>query len=157
MPCEGSFPGRTAATLLPVPADGDHLSRYCKPTAVGRDGLPTTAAFEMRENEEYLSVNWLEYFGSRDLDAAVGRVREAFRRKGFRVRPNGRFAVFGVGAAKAAVESAVGRPARIKHLPVENDESHAGLSGYTSQELSAAVELRMLVRRDNVHPGVSGS
>ena len=138
-----------------MPADDDHLSRYCKPTAVGRDGLPTTAAFELRENEEYLSVNWLEFFGLKDLGAAVERVREAFRRKGFRVRRNGRFVVIGVGSARAAVESAVGRPARIEHLPLDDDESHAGLSGYTSQDLSAAVELRMLVRGENVHPAIS--
>ncbi len=36
------------------------------------------AAFRPRPNEDYLSVNWLEYFRAPDLSAAVVMVREAF-------------------------------------------------------------------------------
>ncbi len=136
--------------------EDDHLSRYCKPTAVGRDGLPTAAAFELRPNEDHLSVNWLEYFGSRDLGTAVERVREAFRRKGYQLRRNGRFAVVGVGAAKTAVAEAVGRPGRVEHLPLSDDESHAGIFGYAADDLAVAVELRARVRREQVYPAVFG-
>ena len=136
------------------PPDDDHLSRYCKPTAVGRDGLPTAAAFELRPNEDYLSVNWLEYLDSRNLAAAVERVRETFRRKGYRLRSNGRFAVVGVGAVQAAVTETAGRPGHVEHLPLEDDESHAGLFGYTADDLAVAVELRVLIQREHVHPAV---
>ena len=115
------------------------------------------SAFELKLGENYLSVNWLEYFDSPDVGAAVEHVRETFRSKGYRFRPNGRFAVIGVGAAKNAVTEVVGRPGRVEHLPLDNDESHAGLSGYTVGDLAVAVELRALVRREHVHPAVSGS
>ena len=36
-----------------------------------------------RQGEEYLSVNWLEYFGETDSGAAVERVREVFRGKNY--------------------------------------------------------------------------
>lgn len=132
--------------------DDDHLSRYCKPTAVGPDGLPMAAAFELRPTEHHLSVNWLEYFDSPHLGAAVERVREAFRRKGYGLRRNGRFAVLGIGEAKSAVAEAIGHLGRVEHLPVDDDESHAGLFGYTADDLAVAVELRVRVRREHVHP-----
>ena len=115
------------------------------------------AAFELKPGEDHLSVNWLEYFDSPDVGAAVEHVRETFRSKRYRFRPNGRFAVIGVGAAKNAVTEVVGRPGRVEHLPLDNDESHAGLSGYTVGDLAVAVELRALVRREHVHPALSGS
>ena len=140
--------------LLP---DDHHFSRYCKPTAVGRDGLPMAAAFELRPGEEHLSVNWLEYFDTRDLGATVECVREAFRRKRYRIRRNGKFVVVSVGAALAAVAETVGRRGRVEHMPLEDDESHAGLFGYTADDLAVAVELRILIQREDVHPALSGS
>ena len=137
-----------------APSNNDHLSRYCKPTAVGRDGLPTSAAFELRPNEEYLSVNWLEYVDSSSLETAVMRVRRAFIRKEYRLRRNGRFAVVGVGAARTAVKETVGRLGRVEHLPFDTDKSHAGLFGYTSDDLAVAVELRALVQCEDVYPAL---
>ena len=138
---------------VPLP-DEHHVSRYCKPTAVGRDGLPTAAAFELKPGEEYLSVNWLEYFDTPDLGVAVERVRETFRRKRYRVRRNGRFAVVNVGAALTAAAEVVGRRGRVDRIPLEDDDSHAGLFGYTVDDLAVAVELRVLIRPEHVHPAV---
>ena len=136
--------------------DDHHLSRYCKPTAVGHDGLPTAAAFELRPDEDHLSVNWLECLDAPDLGAAVERVRQTFCRKGYQLRRNGKFAVVSVGAALAAVAETVGRRGRVEHLPLEDDESHAGLFGYSADDLAVAVELRALIQREHVHPAVSG-
>ncbi len=36
------------------------------------------AAFELRQCEEYLSVNWLECLDVSSLDAAVSKVRAVF-------------------------------------------------------------------------------
>ena len=38
--------------------DADHVSRYCSPGRI-EDGLPAAAAFELRPQDQYLSVNWL--------------------------------------------------------------------------------------------------
>ena len=137
-----------------LPTD-DHLSRYCKPTAVGQDGLPMAAAFELGPGEGHLSVNWLEYFGAPDPEAAVDRVRNAFHTKGYRLGRNGRFAVLNVGAVKTTVSETVERPVRIEHLPIEDDESHSGILGYTADDLAAAVAIKALVSRENVFPAVA--
>ena len=135
--------------------DDDHVSRYCRPTAVGRDGLPLAAAFELRPGEDHLSVNWLERLGEPDLDGAIERVRTVFHARGYRVKPTGRFAVLGVGAVKATVSETVNRTARIEHLPLDDDESHSGVFGYTADDLAVAVAIKELVRHENVHPAVA--
>ena len=135
--------------------DDDHASRYCKPTAVDDDGLPMTGAFVPRNGEDYLSANWLEYFTEPDLSRAVQRVRAAFRNKGYALRPQGCFAVLNVGAVKTVVLEAVGRTLRIDHLPLNNDPSHAGILGYSADDLAVAVELKALVRNQDVHLAVT--
>ena len=141
-----------SAVALP---DDHHLSRYCKPPAVARDGLPMVAAFELRPGEDYLSVNWLEYFGAPNLDAAIESIRNAFRAKGFGLRPNGRFAALNVGTVKAAISGAVAGTVRVEHLPVDDDESHGGVFGYTADDLAVAVAIRELVGSENMHPAVA--
>lgn len=135
------------ADLLP---DGDHVARYCKPSAVGLDGLPMPAAFELRPKEDYLSVNWLEFLHASDLGAAVGEVRTAFRRKGYHVKPNGRFAVLEVGEVKAAVVAITGT-ASVEHRRLDDDESHSGVFGYTADDFAVAVEIAALAGPDCVH------
>ena len=113
------------------------------------------AAFELRANEDHLSVNWLEYFGAQVPEAAVGHVRRAFEAKGYRLGRNGRFAALNVGAAKTAVSETVGGPARIEHVPVDDDESHSGIFGYATDDLAVAVAIKALVIRKNVFPAVA--
>ena len=122
---------------------------------MGPDGLPIAAAFELKPNDDYLSVNWLDYFGDHDIE--IERVREAFHRKGYRLRKNGRFAEISVGAAIAAVAEVVGRPGWVEHLPEDDDESHAGLHGYVESDLAVAVELRALIQHEHICPAVSES
>ena len=113
-----------------------------------------STAFIPRQNEDHLSVNWLEYFGETELNAAVERVREVFRSKDFTLRPNGRFAVLNVEAAKTGVLEAVRLTLNINHLPCNDDPSHAGILGYASEDLAVAIELAALVAFQDVHPAV---
>lgn len=135
--------------------DDNHLSRYCKPSAIGRDGLPLAAAFELRSGEDYLSVNWLECLGAPDLDAAIECIRNVFRTKGYRLKPSGRFAALNAGAVKTAVSEHVEGAVRIEHLPLDDDRSHRGVFGYTADDLAAAVAIRELVSRESVHPAAA--
>lgn len=134
----------------PLP-DEAHVSRYCRPGAVGQDGLPLVAAFQLKGGEDYLSVNWLEYFQALDQETAITHVREAFRTKSYGVRTNGRFVVLGVKDAKEAVSAVTGRPARVDHLPLKDDPSHSGIFGYAADDLAVAAELKALVGRACVH------
>ena len=58
----------------PLP-DQDHVARYGKPSAMGTDGLPKVAAFELRERDSSLSVNWIEYFGE-DRETSLQEIRQ---------------------------------------------------------------------------------
>ena len=111
------------------------------------------AAFLSRSGDEYLSVNWLEYCGLPDLEAAVGHVRTQFQGRGCGLRRNGRFAVPNVGKAKAAVSQQVQRQLRIDHQPRFGDESHAGIHGYSSTDLAVAAELALAIH-ETVYPAV---
>ena len=110
------------------------------------------AAFELRSAEGYLSVNWLEYLGAPDLDAAIECVREAFHTKGYSLKPTGRFAVLNVGEMKTAILDKVDGDVHIKHLPLADDASHSGIFGYTATDLAVAVAIKELVNLGNVHP-----
>ena len=133
--------------------DADHVSGYCKPSAVDRQGRPMAAAFLPRSDEEFLSVNWLEYCGLSDLEAAVGHLRTQFQGRGYGLRRNGRLAVLNVGTAKAAVSQQLQRQLRIDHQPRVGDESHAGIHGYSSTDLTVAAELALAIH-ETVYPAV---
>jgi len=139
------------------------MARYCSPSRMGSDGLPTSDAFKNRLNESYLSVNWLEYFGRTDIESAIEDVRGAFAGKRYRLSSNGRFAVLNVYEAKNAAAAAV-EPLRlqidIRHSPTTDDPSHAGIFGYGEDELldlRLAVELRRLVSVEHVFLAVKES
>ena len=138
----------------PLP-DDDHAARYCKPSTVDEEGLPMASAFKPRIDEEYLSVNWLEYFKTREPAVGVQHVRDAFRQKNYRLRPTGRFAVIDVGGAKQAVREGVGKELRIDQRPLDDDPSHAGIHGYAADDLAVAVELKVLVGREDVYAAVT--
>lgn len=142
----------------PLP-DRDHLSRYCKPSTVGERGQPMASAFAIRPGEGYLSVNWLEHFGvpiseSGGTEAALNRVRETLRSKGFRLRSNGRFALLNVGKVKTTIRRTFGRSLHVNHLPLPNDESHAGILGYTERDRMIAAEIKAAVRAEDVRTAV---
>ena len=136
----------------PLP-DEHHVARYCKPSSV-EDGLPSAEAFTLKRDEEYLSVNWLEYFNAPDISAAVERVREAFRNKRYQVRRNAGFAVLNVETAKHAVHNATEATPAIKHLPARNDPSHSGIFVGTADNFAIAVQLAALVTPENMHAAV---
>ena len=133
--------------------DADHVSRYCSPGRID-DGLPSAAAFELRPQDQYLSVNWLEYWGLSDLGVALDRVREEFD---LRVNENGRFAVLNVSEVKTAVDKVTQRRSSITHQPTANMESHAGVFGFLANDFEVAAELAEIVRTENVFPAVGGS
>ncbi len=142
----------------PLP-DRNHVSRYCKPSTVGERGQLMASAFSIRPGEGYLSVNWLEHFGMpidepRGTEAALDRVRETLRSKGFRLRSSGRFALLNVGKVKTTIRRTFGRSLHINHLPLPDDASHAGVLGYTEQDRMIAAEIRAAVRAEDVRSAV---
>ncbi len=133
--------------------DGNqHVSRYCKPQCVGADGLPLGCAFDLRDQERYLSVNWLEYFEELCLAKAIDRVRQVFHDKGFKTARRGRFATLQVNQIELIISSLSPNPFRIMHLPSQNDPSHSGIYGYTATDKSIALRISALARAQDMYP-----
>ncbi len=107
--------------------DSDHVSRFCKPATID-DGIVTGLAFRLREGEEYLSVNWLEYLACDDRSTQIAALRDVFERKFSKVSATARFAVLNVGALCAYVRSE-SRDLTVVHEPERDDESHCGVHG----------------------------
>ena len=59
----------------------DHISRYASAMRCTEDGEVTGAAFMLRHNEEFLSVNWLEFFHLDNRQEEIRAVRNALRVK----------------------------------------------------------------------------
>lgn len=138
--------------MNPLP-DADHVARYCKPSTVDERGRPLATAFALRNGEDHLSVNWLEYFDQHS-DLAVNQVRRTLQDAGFQLRANGRFALLNVGTVKAAVKRSLGLSLHVSHMPRKQDPSHAGVFGYTGSDLMVAAEMRALVGPDDVRRAV---
>lgn len=131
----------------------DHVARYCKPPCVRADGLPLACAFQLRLklNENYLSVNWLEYFNELNLARAVDCVRQVFRNKGYRPASSGRFAVLQVDQIKSVISSLSPKPFRVKYLPTAKDPSHTGIFGYTASDKLIALKISELACAEDMH------
>ena len=142
--------------------NADHVARYCKPSEVdhGTD-KPKVGAFQRKvdasskKKEDYLSVNWLEYFDTPDRRSAVECVRRAFRTKNYSVRGNGRFVTFNVAAAKSAALAVSGSELFFTHLPCDDDPSHSGIFGYPDDDLEIATELKVLITDEDVFQAVA--
>ena len=118
---------------------GDRVSRYCKPSSV-IDGRLLPCAFEIRRREDYLSVNWIEHPGARDLEAAIDVVCRVLRSK-IKVKSGGRMAVIGVGTAMSVALDAANKRIRIRHVSRPDDESHSGIFGYAHDDTAIAAAL----------------
>jgi hypothetical protein len=127
-----------------------HVSRYCKPASVS-DGLPLGSAFTLRNKENCLSVNWLEYYGS-DLDKAIECVRQAFQNKQYSLSHKGIFAVLRAGEVKSVILKRSSAPVFIKHQPSKHDPSHSGICGHPDSDPRVLLDLAKLVQRNDVYP-----
>jgi len=120
----------------PVP-DNDHVARYCKPSTVVEGEIQATA-FMTREDEEYLSVNWLEELKCPDRASEIRELQDLYRRKFNRVAATARIAIVNVGTVLASVssESPDQRLLRILHEPITTpaDPSHAGIYNIPSDD-----------------------
>lgn len=82
--------------------DYAQVVRYVSPSYVRDDGRVNGAAFQLRPNEKWLSVNWPGYFADLDKSEQINEVRRLSR---LHLRKNGRFAELNVGTAKQAVRA----------------------------------------------------
>lgn len=120
----------------PLPADA-HVSRYFGAATKGKNGRPTAMSFLPRyENEEYLSVNWLEHLRLGDRFEEVAEIRSVLATK-LTLGKSAGIAVLNVGEIQRNLRnnSPDRRRIRILHRPDEPDNkpdpSHSGIFDIT--------------------------
>ena len=100
--------------------DDAHVVRYVSPSYMRDDGHVNGAAFQLRSNEERLSVNWLDFFSSLDKTEQINEVRRLSRLK---LSRNGRFAELNIDVAKQAVQAVLPN-LRFVHDPLPDDDEY---------------------------------
>ena len=137
----------------PIPGE-HHVTRYCSPVRVD-DGAPMASAFELRTDEQFLSVNWLECWGDAPVTEALEWVRHEVGR-GLQLREGGVFAILNVDDVKVAVTRITGAAPRVTHQPTPIMQSHAGVFDFGVQHRDVAVELAVLAKTSRIELARSG-
>lgn len=108
--------------------DKDHISRYCAPKTIREDSKIGASAFILRESEESLSVNWLEYLNCSDRESEIAEIRRVYSLK-LDVRAKAKLAVLNVGEMcnKVKTESPDRRSLDVLHEQENDDQSHSGI------------------------------
>jgi len=108
--------------------DKDHISRYCAPKTIREDGKIGASAFILRESEESLSVNWLEYLNCSSRESEIAEIRRVYSLK-LNVKAKAKLAVLNVGkmSNKVKNESPDRRSLYALHEKENNDPSHSGI------------------------------
>ena len=120
----------------------DHIMRYVPWSKLRRDGNDTVLgflpqAFQLREGEEALSVNWVEYFPN-----PATRVHDCVRALR-QARSAGKKSAFGVGNVETIKQTCLDRgiKVRILHEPKEGEPAHAGIRRLPRDDLTLLAAL----------------
>ncbi len=107
--------------------DQNHIARFCRPMQTSEGQIQATA-FMLREDEESLSVNWLEFLNCSSRESEITKIRTIYSET-FTVGARARIAILNVGEVRKKVltESPDGRNLEVLHDPLINDLSHSGI------------------------------
>ena len=107
--------------------DQNHIARFCRPLQVNEEQIQATA-FMLREGEECLSVNWLEFLNCSNRENEITKLRTIYSET-FTVGARAKIAVLNVGDVhdKVLTESPDSRNLEVLHDPAMNDPSHSGI------------------------------
>jgi hypothetical protein len=115
--------------------DRDHISRYCPFTKISETTRkPSGAAFQLRPNETYISVNWLEHFSSLSRDEQIEEIRKVLALKMKGIGATAKLAIYNAGEIVQKFSSPADS-VRVLHEPLLNpvaDPSHAGIFDFDS-------------------------
>ena len=132
----------------------NRVARFCKASSI-LEGQPTGASFLLRQNESYLSVNWLEKLGLSTLDKELTSLLSIYNKtfKEGTITARTRTAILHVDKTIEHVSDATeGKTSLIvTHEPSKNTKSHAGIWGYSFAENMIAELIAQSVIPENVH------
>jgi len=126
----------------------DNVVRLCGGSHLDPDtGSPGPGAFMLREDESYLSVNWLEYFEQRTHEERLLEIRQVLANKRT-IGSSARLALLSIGHAIREVGD---NPLLFfTHEPIDSpnlvsDLSHSGINNIQSFEILVAEKLAQAV------------
>ena len=108
--------------------DKHHVMRYCDPKHFDGEKL-SDAAFLLRNSEQCLSFDWLEFFN--DTKSASQRLKSVQQAVGKRlkIKTDGKFARISVGSVKRRNQNL-----SVKYAPSKKSKSHAEICPYAGTE-----------------------
>lgn len=133
--------------------DQDRVARYCSPTHVA-DGRVEATAFRLRPNDEYLSINWLEFLNCLNRESEINELRRTYSAKGLITRRKGRIVILNVGEIcdKVRRETPDTRNLYVLHNPESNDPSHSGIYELRQDDALIAELIREAIQE--IHPAL---
>ena len=124
--------------------DSDHVVRYCSPKHVDK-GRIAESAFELRSNDKYFSVNWLECFEQFNDNERLKAIENSLD---ITVKSDGKFAQIHVGNAKQK-----NKDIQIKYKPtLPKNISHAGIHPPSKENLESTLLLANLFADADIFP-----
>ena len=125
--------------------DSDHISRYCPFQKLNEDGWPGPVAFQLGDNEEYVSVDWLEFFLKDSREEQLQNVRSILKKRGYTLQKYAKLAVLNVGYTKDKVKHGCNNNHEIyvAHRPTlgANIDSHSGIFKCNSLYIATLIAL----------------
>jgi hypothetical protein len=94
------------------------VARYCRPSALDEQRNPNALCFELRKREKYLSVYLLDYFKKPTEPENVAEVKLEMERKGFNLKPSGKFAVLDIEDSKNRIEEISYKELNLPHCGI---------------------------------------
>ena len=135
-------------------SDHHNVARHCPKQRVSEiTGLPKVAAFKLKSDESYLSVNWLEYFHEHNFDIALIGVRCAMTKKRRNIGEESYFAILNVGNVRNAISRIQKCVPQITREATKLDKSHAGIYVRREKAMMIAYDLAKLVRCTDMRTG----
>jgi len=116
--------------------------------------MPTSEAFLLREGEEFLSTNWLEYFHESERVAQLEGVKQALTNKGFQIGSTAFFAVSNVGSAISICRDYLALDIFFSTTGELADPSHTGIYGYVSLNACTAALIAASASPNEVYPAI---
>lgn len=134
----------------PIPGN-NHITRHVGPGQVFPDGRISGQAFRRRVGEEYMSVNWIEYFGSIGHSDAVQTICKLLRKKRG-IKLNSKLVVISVGKMTEYVKKEANIALYVKHTPDVIDPSHSGVFNMPIDDTAVGNHIAKIIDKDAVYP-----
>ncbi|MGB7293745.1 MAG: hypothetical protein WBD99_16365 [Thermodesulfobacteriota bacterium] len=108
--------------------DNDHIARLCHNKHVADEQIQATA-FQLRQNEDALSANWLEFLSCSSRQSEIVEIRKIYSETFSSLGTRAKIAVLNVGEVREKVltESPDKRELEVLHDPLVRDPSHSGI------------------------------